>query len=550
VVDVFRERLADSIGAVSSVFGNRPLARVEAARPAAALSVSASNVVFLVVAFEAAGAGAVGTLLVVRTLVIAVAAPAGALLGDRFARHVVMALADAVRAAMLVAAAVFLSGESSFVAILVIATLVALVGTASAPARGALIPVLARTPQELTAANVVASTSDNVVSFVGPAAGGALLALVDPAAGFAFSAVASAASAVVVVGIDVPGDRRDETAARRASRFALAGFREILVDPPTRLVMGIYAAQMLISGVLAVVVVIAAADMLGAQSNTGFLYSALGAGGVVGATLSLALPDRRLGRAFAVALLVWALPIAFVGAWPALVPVLVLLAISGASDSVVDVTGLTLLQRRIPNEVLARVAGAAGTIMLAAASLGNVVAPLVVHAVGVRWAFVVAGAAVPVFAPLWWRPVAALDAVAPPALPAIRSNPLFGTLPRPQLEALARSAERVEAQAGETIVREGETGERFFLVVDGKVEFAVEGRTVGTASAGGQFGEIALLRDEPRTATVTALEDTYLFALAREDFLRAVRGEAGVLAAAEDLAGARLSRARPAAHLV
>ena len=546
VVGEVRARLTDSRAALAAVFRNRALRRIEVARPAAALSVSASNVVFLVVAFEASGAGAVGTLLVVRTLVIAAAAPLGAVLGDRFPRQVVMAVADVVRAAVLLLAALLLSGEPSLTVAIVLSTVVALAGTAAAPARGALIPELARTPEELTAANVVASTTLNLVSFVGPATGGVLLALGDPAAAFTLSAAASVASGALVTRVRAPRERgADRSTPPRASRFAVAGFRELLSDPPTRLVIAIYSAQMFVSGVLAVVVVIAAVDLLGAQANTGFLYSAMGAGALVGTLLALGLPDRRLGRAFAVALLLWAVPIALVGAWPALVPALLLLAISGAADAVVDVTGLTLLQRRIPNEVFARVGGASGTALLAAATLGNAVAPFLVDAVGARWAFVVAGAAVPALAPLWWRPVSRLDAVAPAALPAVRANRLFAALPLPALEALARSAERVEVAAGETVVRQGEPGDRFFLVVDGEVEFAVDGRAVGTVADGGEFGEVALLRDEPRTATVTALEDTYLFALAREDFLRAVRGEAGVLSAAEALAGARLSRARP-----
>jgi len=511
--------------------------------------VSASNVVFLVAAFESGGAGAVGTLLVARTLVIAVAAPAGAILGDRYPRHRVMAAADLIRAAMLVGAALFVPDSSSLLLILVVSTLVGLVGTASAPARSALIPVVACTPEELTAANVVASTTDNLISFLGPALAGVLLAIGDPAAGFALSAAASAFSGLVVFGIHVPVRRPAAETARRRSAFALAGFRELVVDGPTRLVMVIYSAQMFVGGLLAVIVVIAAVDMLGAQSNTGFLYSALGAGGLVGATLALALPDRKLGRAFAVALLIWALPIALVGAWPALIPVLILLAVSGASDSVVDVAGLTLLQRRIPNEVLARVGGAAGTVMLAAATLGNVAAPFLVEAVGVRWSFVVAGGLVPAFAPLWWRPITRLDEVAAPALPALRSLPMFAALPLQTLEALARRAERVEVDAGAVIFRQGDAGDQFYVVVDGEVEFFVDGRAVDRGSSGDHFGEIALLREEPRTATVTAVSDTYLFALEREDFLSAVNGEGAVLAAAQQIAGTRLNRAMPATQL-
>ena len=550
MIDTFRARVAGSARALASVFRNPALRRIELARPAAGLAVSASNVVFLVIAFQFGGAGAVGTLLVARTLMIAVAAPAGAVFGDRFARQRVIAAADLTRAGALVASAALVSGESSLLVILVLSTVVGIVGTASSPARGALIPVVSRTPEELTAANIVASTSDNLMSFVAPAVGSVALALGGPVAGFVLSAAASAFSGLAVIGIDVPeGEGAETSRAGRASRFALGGFRQLLVDGPTRLVMAIYSMQMFVGGVLAVVVVIAAADLIGSQSSVGFLYSALGVGGFVGATLALALPDRALGRAFAFALMVWAVPIALIGAWPLLVPTLLLLAVSGAADSLVDVAGLTLLQRRIPNEVLARVGGAAATVMLAAATLGNVAAPFLVGAVGVRWSFVVAGALVPAFAPLWWRPISRLDAVAPPALPAIRAVPMFSALPPAMLEALARSAARVELDSGETVFPQGDHGDDFFVLVDGEVEFSVDGHVVGTGSRGDHFGEIALLREEPRTATVTAVSDTYLFALEREDFLSAVNGEGAVLAAAQQIAGTRLNRAMPATQL-
>ncbi len=125
--DVLRERLRDSRAAVVAVFRNRALRRVALARPAAALSVSASNVVFLVVAYQAGGATAVGTVLVVRTIAIATAAPLGALFGDRYPRHLVMAVADAARAAMLVGAAIANSGDTPLAPILIVSTLVGLV---------------------------------------------------------------------------------------------------------------------------------------------------------------------------------------------------------------------------------------------------------------------------------------------------------------------------------------------------------------------------------------------------------------------------------------
>jgi MFS family permease len=528
VLDALRERFSDSAAALRRVFTNRALRRVELARPAAALSVSTSNVVFLVVAFSVGGAGAVGTVYVARTLILAAIAPVGAVFGDRYPRQIVMAIADVTRAAALLAAALLADAGASILTIVALATVVAIVGTASAPARGALIPVLARTPEELTAANVVASTSDNLVSFVGPALGGFLLALVDPAAGFLFAAGASAFSGLVVVGVRPPRESPAdmEERGRSLSRFALGGFQQLVGDRVVRLVMGIYCAQMLIGGTLAVLVVAAAADLLGGrQSDVGFLYSALGAGGFVGAAVALGLREGGLGRAFALGLLVWGVPLALVGAWPQFALAIVLFIVSGAGDSVVDVAGLTLLQRRIPRERLARVSGAAGTVMLAAATLGNVIAPFLIDAIGVRASIGLAGAAIPALLPLWWRPVTRLDLVAPPALPYVRAVPIFAGLPLPTLERLAAAASRVRVAAGEAVFRQGDPGDRFYVVVDGELEISVDGRVVETAGHGDHFGEIALLRDTPRTATVTAAEDAELYALERDEFLAAVSGQ-------------------------
>jgi predicted MFS family arabinose efflux permease len=550
VITSVRERLGASAAALRAVVENRALRRVEIARPAAALAVSAANVVFLVIAFEAEGTGGVATVLAVRMIVIAAAMPFGSLLGDRFLRHRIIAAADLVRAAALAVAGLEISSESSLAAILAASIPVGLVGTAAAPARAALVPALARTPGELTAVNVVASTSGSLVAFVGPALGGLVLGLVSPAAGFAFAAAVSLLSALVVIRVEEPRDRSAAGAApRRKSHFALAGMREIVTDPPTRLVILIHTSQMLVGGVLAVLIVSAAVEALGSPTNVGYLYSALGLGGLFGSLAALALPERSLGRVFAFGVLLWGIPIALVGAWPALVPAFVLLAVSATADSAGDVASLTLLQRRIPPDVLARVAGASGTLMLVAATLGNFIAPLLIETVGVRWSFAIAGGALPLLAPLWWRPAVRLDASAPPAMRALRSSELFAPLPLPTLEALAQRAEELEVAAGETVIRQGESGDRFYLVADGQVEFMVDGAVVGTGSRGDYFGEIALLRDEPRTATVRVTQDAYLFALGREDFLRAVRGEADALAAAEELAAARLRGGRPAVHL-
>jgi CRP-like cAMP-binding protein len=88
------------------------------------------------------------------------------------------------------------------------------------------------------------------------------------------------------------------------------------------------------------------------------------------------------------------------------------------------------------------------------------------------------------------------------------------------------------------VVRAGDAGDRFYIVDSGELEI-VNGAH-GIARHGDFFGEIALLRDVPRTATVRAIEPLRLYAIARDDFVGAVTGHAPTLAAAELVMAGRL----------
>ena len=109
-------------------------------------------------------------------------------------------------------------------------------------------------------------------------------------------------------------------------------------------------------------------------------------------------------------------------------------------------------------------------------------------------------------------------------LELLRAVPMFAPLAPPILERLAARAIRVAVPAGEAIIREGEPGDRFYVVVSGRVEVSVGGRVLRELGGGDSFGEIALLRDSPRTASISALEPTQLLALERAPFLGAVTG--------------------------
>jgi hypothetical protein len=204
---------------------------------------------------------------------------------------------------------------------------------------------------------------------------------------------------------------------------------------------------------------------------------------------------------------------------------------------------VTLLQRAVPDEVLGRVFGALQSILVLGLALGSVIAPVLLELIGTRASLIVVGATLPVLALLLWRRLSVIDAIAhipdDERLGLLRANPIFAPLPPAAFEHLAMKLVPVSVTAGETVFRQGDHGDRFYVVEDGRCEIAIDGEKVADAWPGEAFGEIALLRDVPRTGTVTAVDDTKLLALERDEFIAAVTGHAPSREAADALIGAR-----------
>jgi hypothetical protein len=218
-------------------------------------------------------------------------------------------------------------------------------------------------------------------------------------------------------------------------------------------------------------------------------------------------------------------------------------ALTGISNIVEDVAGFTLLQRTAPAHVLARVFGVLHSLFFALTAVGAILAPRLIDLIGVRWSLVAFGAFLPVLTLLTRAPLARLDDTAvdhAAELALLQAMPLFAPLSPPVLEGLAARLIPVHAPAGQKVVTQGDHGDRFYVIASGEVEVSIDGETRATQGAGDHFGEIALVRDVPRTATVKAIADTELLALERDDFLAAVTGHAASSDAAEAVVGARL----------
>jgi len=333
---------------------------------------------------------------------------------------------------------------------------------------------------------------------------------------------------------------------------AVAGFRAILSNSNLRALMGLYAVQAFVGGAFNVFVVVAALELLDlGDSGVGLLNAAFGVGGFLGAAVSLALlARRRLASDFMLGIVLWGVPLILIGLWPNLGAALVLLGLVGVGETLVEVAGPTLLQRSVPDAVLARVFGALESLLVTMIGLGGLIAPLVIHLLGIRGGLIAGGVLMPAFAAIFWRRLLAIDrAHARPEreLDLLHGVSIFALLPESTLEQVTSKLERIKLPAGRDVFRQGDPGDRFYVIAEREVEVIVDGASAGTLGPRASFGEIPLLRDIPRTATVTTRTDVELYVLARDDFIAAVTGHAPSLDAADAVVAARLGSLRPGA---
>jgi MFS family permease len=538
------DRFAASLHAFGRVFANRRVRKLQIAAVGSTLGGWAYAVALPVYAYHSGGARAVGLLFFARFVCAALAAPWLGVAADRWSRRQLMLVTDVIRAGLCVGmTAVAVSGGNAY-AVYVLAVLSSVTSVAYGPAQGALLPSLVETPDELTAANVVSNTISSLGMFAGPALGGVLLALSGPAAVFAFNGAVLVWSALWVV--QVPRDHPPERTERpRLLPELTAGFTAVLRRPALRVIVGLTGAQTLTSGALEVLLVVLALQLLSSgNAGVGWLNAAIGIGSIVGAFVVAVIASRRkLATGFALGILVSVIPIALVAGVSTLAPALILFGILGAGSVLVEVGGITLLQRSAENEVLGRVFSVLETTILAALAIGSLVAPAIVSWLGPHGALIATGVFVPILlVPLWpsLRRIDAETVIAEEPLELLRRIEIFARLSEPVLERLALSATTVSTTTDQVVVALGEVGNHFYVIATGRVAVELEGGATRELGPGDFFGEIALLRDVPRTATVRALEPLRLYAVERDEFLVAVTGHAPTLAAAENIVTSRL----------
>ncbi len=514
---------------VIDVMRQRDLRRLQLGWTAFFLVDVMSMVALSVWAFDHGGASAVGILGLARLLPGAMALPFGAWAADRFSRRrVVAAVFVAISVTQALIAIALVTGVPS-VAVYVLVAVGSIAATPYRSAQLALAPLVAATPGELVAMNVTAGTLEGLATFAGPALAALLLLTTDPWFVVVAAAGAAAAGFVAVSGIRVDVDPSKAVRRRRDRPLEalLGGLIELHGNTDAAVVVGCFIAQVMVRGFLTVLLVSVSFDLLDlGDSGIGWLAAAMGIGGIAGGFYAVALTGRRrLGRPFAFALALWGVPIAVIGLVPRTVVVVVALLTIGVGNALLDVSGFTLIQRLGPDRSLGRVFGVLFTFGIAMGGVAAFTAPMLVSALGLRPVLILVGAILPVLALTLlgrFRRIDQRSEPAPELLSLFSNISLFAPLPPTTIEKIAARCSVAELSAGTIIINEGDHGDRFYAIVRGHVE--VRRGTVAqcTFGPGDHFGEIALLRDINRTATVVALSDVRLAILGTTEFLDAL----------------------------
>lgn len=505
-----------------------------------------------VVAFRDGGAAGVGLVALVRLVPSAVGAPFITAFADRARRERTLAALSAIRAVAIGGAAALLALDVHHAIFYVLVVIATIAFTVFRPVHSGLLPLLCTTTTELTSANVVRGLLESVATLAGPVFAGVLLAWSGPAAVFAAAALLSLAAAALLARIDYDAPARTAPTERpQIVRGTVDGLRAVSSQHDLRWIFGLGLAQTYTRGALNVFTVVVAFDLLNlGDPGVATLSAAVGVGGVIGSLgVSLLVGSRHLGLWLIVALVLWGAPIAVIGVVPRAPVAYALIAVVGLANSIIDVPFFTLPVRLVRDAVLTRVFGVFESIVTIGVALGSALTPAAIALFDLRGAMIATGLLLPVVAALAWRPLMALDqrlAVRDSEIDVLRSTPMLRQLPVPSIEYLASRASARTVPAGTSLVQQGDPGESFFVIAAGEADVIGDGVPVRTLGPGECFGEIALLHDMARTATVCARDGLVVFEIGRDAFLDVVVGHRTTNTAAHAVVATHLANFRPA----
>ncbi len=527
-----------------TVFGNGALLRLELVWAAVTLVRWALAILVALYAYRAGGAGAAGVVAVARIAPAALLASRLALGADRRSRRQVLLVSVAVRLVVTVAMAVAALRHGPVWVIAALAAAWSVADAVHKPAQVALMTTVARTPGQLGAANALWAMVENGGFLAASLMVGVTLAVSGLAEAIAVAAIPLLVAAVALLGVpaDDPLPAIDNP---EPGREITAGLRTIRSLPQLRMLVGLQVTNLFVQAMLDILIVVIAVSLLDmGEQGAGWLNSSWGLGGVCGGVVATALLARhRLPLALRAGLWLVGAPLVAIAVWPHVPTAMACLLVVGLGFGMIEVSLMTLSQRLVPCDVMARVYGVEETLTIVAMAVGSIVASTLVQLTGERGALAVTGAILPAVAVALWARLRRFEDhvdTDDAAFELVRGVPAFASLPVASLESLVSRSHRQSFDAGVDIVREGDEGDAFFVIEDGQVdvfEHEVHRRVEGP---GEHFGEIALLRDVPRTATVRAKSAVALLVLDRTEFLAAVGSYRRTRVTLDDVVSSRL----------
>jgi hypothetical protein len=510
---------------------------------------ASSTVALVVFAFAAGGAGLVAVYGLFRMLAGVTVALGIAGLGDRVRSEVLLRGSTALKAILLTLATVTAAMDGPALGVIVLAASSSGLEGAYRPLQAATLQWLVRTPAELAAANVVASMMESTGNLIGPVLAGVLLAVADPTASIALAAAFFGLAWLSVLRLTVES-RRPASGSNRVLHDMVTGVKAFVrLAPPGGFAILAFA-QTFVRGAVTVLIAVLAVDVLAlGEQAVGWLNAALGVGGLIGGVIAAAVVRvTRLGRTFIAGVLLWGLPLVLL--WLVTNPAVAYLAFVaiGIGNAMEDVGAFTLVTRLLSPRMTARVLGVLELAALAGIGLGSVAAPSLLDAFDVRGTLALLGLALTGLTIAHARRFARIDRTMPqpgPEVDLLRGLPMFAPLPLAVTELLSTELRPQHFASGSVVMKEGDPGEEFHVITSGAATVTVRGRPRPSLGPGDCFGEIALLRDIPRTATIIAAEPLHTLALRREQFLAAVASSARSGVAAESFVAERLGEDPP-----
>lgn len=535
-------------GALRQALSNEGIRRLEVSW---ALGVAADTgllVVLIVVVYLRDGVVAAGVLGAVRMVPAVLSGMLSGAILERFRGERVLVFIALIRAVTAGLCAIVIATHAPDWALYVLAAVAAAAGAPVRPTQATLMPAVARSAGELVAANMAWSTGEGLASMAGPFVAGLLVAGGRPELGALVAAVTFLAAALFVARLrfEQAGDATGGAGEAGGGLRLLDGIRALRRRPVVGWTMLGVFSQVMTRSLLAPLTVVASIELLGmGEAGVGLLNAGLGLGGLVGAVFAVSLTrTNQLVRTQAAALAYWGAPIAVIGLLPFPGVALAAMVVIGVANAVFDVALFTIFQRGTANEERAPVFSVFEGIVGLGAVSGSLLAPVLLAAFDTRGALAVSGSILPIVALVIYNRIGRNDSVSvveEPTLHLLREVPAFAELPLTAFERLAGDMEPLAFAAGETIMREGEPGDRFVVIEAGEVEVSANGRPMLRLGRGAGLGEISLLRRSARSATVTALTPVTAFAIPGSSFVAAVSGPAAAVVT-ERIAAANLTR--------